>query len=105
MEFLASDAVGASMEPGPWFEQLALRAVRHGDDLGAFLEATALGSEADAYDPRADRVALMTLHAAKGLEFPVVFVAGCEEGLLPYMPESETRSADRRRSAVCSTWA
>ncbi|MCU0500379.1 MAG: UvrD-helicase domain-containing protein [Anaerolineae bacterium] len=64
--------------------QLTLRAVPFEDRLADFLEATVLQSETDAYDPRADRVALMTLHASKGLEFPVVFIVGCEEGLLPY---------------------
>jgi len=64
--------------------QLVLRAVPFEDRLGDFLEMTALQSETDAYDPRADRVTLMSLHASKGLEFPVVFIVGCEEGLLPY---------------------
>jgi len=40
-------------------------------------------SEADLFDPRADCVTLMTMHTAKGLEFPVVFIAGCDEGLVP----------------------
>ena len=76
-------------------ERLLRRATPYGDDLRRFLEATALHSEVDYYDPRADRVSLMTLHAAKGLEFPVVFVVGCEEGLLPYLPPGDNaRPAD-----------
>jgi DNA helicase-2/ATP-dependent DNA helicase PcrA len=72
--------------------QLALHAVPFGDRLGDFLEMTALRSETDTYDPRADRVTLMSIHASKGLEFPVVFIVGCEEGLLPYerVARSET---------------
>ncbi|MPZ86729.1 MAG: AAA family ATPase [Nitriliruptorales bacterium] len=52
-------------------------------DLRRFLSELALGAEVDTWDPRADRVSLLTLHAAKGLEFPVVFLVGCEDGLLP----------------------
>ena len=54
-----------------------------GDDLERFLSALSLDTEIDIWDPRADRISLLTLHAAKGLEFPVVFIAGCENGLLP----------------------
>ncbi|HMA46910.1 MAG TPA: ATP-dependent helicase, partial [Frankiaceae bacterium] len=54
-----------------------------GADLDRFLTELALGAEVDTWDPRADRISLLTLHAAKGLEFPVVFVVGCEDGLLP----------------------
>ena len=62
---------------------LAPLAGDHGDDLEGFLAAVALGAEVDTWDPRAERVSLLTLHAAKGLEFPVVFLVGCADGLLP----------------------
>lgn len=62
---------------------LAPLAERCGADLDRFLAELALGAEVDTLDPRADRVSLLTLHAAKGLEFPVVFLIGCEDGLLP----------------------
>ena len=65
--------------------QLRRRALPYGAQLGSFLDALTLLREADYYDARADRVTLMTLHAAKGLEFPVVFIVGCEETLIPYM--------------------
>ncbi|MEZ4708515.1 MAG: UvrD-helicase domain-containing protein [Caldilineaceae bacterium] len=79
-------------------EQLHLRALPFGADVAAFLESAALQSEADHVDPRADRVTLMTLHAAKGLEFPVVFMVGCEEGLTPYhRPDEETDIEEERR--------
>src|SRR5208283_436818 len=64
-------------------EVLAPLASRCGDDVGQFLTEISLGGEADTIDPRADAVSLLTLHAAKGLEFGVVFIAGCERGLLP----------------------
>jgi len=49
-----------------------------------YLQQTALFSDADAYDSTSDKVALMTLHAAKGLEFENVFIVGVEQGLLPH---------------------
>ena len=54
-----------------------------GGDRGRFLDAVALASDADFWDPRAEGVALMTLHAAKGLEFACVFIVGLEDGVLP----------------------
>jgi DNA helicase-2/ATP-dependent DNA helicase PcrA len=52
--------------------------------LEGFLEQTSLVSDTDRLDPDAGQVTLMTLHAAKGLEFPVVFIVGVEQGLLPH---------------------
>jgi DNA helicase-2/ATP-dependent DNA helicase PcrA len=52
--------------------------------LSEFLEKTALFSDADEINEQKDLVHLMTLHTAKGLEFSVVFISGCEEGILPH---------------------
>jgi len=54
-----------------------------GESLSEFLDHAALVSEADSYDENS-RITLMTLHAAKGLEFPLVFLVGLEEGLFPH---------------------
>lgn len=75
-------------------ELLEPLARRHGADLDAFLADLELGAEMDAWDPRADRVSLLTLHAAKGLEFPVVFIVGCEDGLLPLRWGAEGEETD-----------
>jgi DNA helicase II / ATP-dependent DNA helicase PcrA len=65
---------------------------RHGGgahQLEAFLEETALVGDTDDWEIEADRATLMTLHAAKGLEFPVVFLPAVEEGLLPHVRSME----------------
>ncbi len=76
-------------------------AARSEDDLEAFLGEIATGADVDALDPRAQAVTLLTLHASKGLEFPVVFVVGCEDGLLPLRfpgrPTSPDDVAEERR--------
>lgn len=74
-------------------------ASRAGDDLDNFLADLAAGSEIDTWDPRAERVSLLTLHAAKGLEWPVVFLAGCADSLLPlrFGGENAADLAEERR--------
>ena len=51
--------------------------------LSAFLEEVSLMTDIDNYDETADTVVMMTMHSAKGLEFPVVFLPGFEEGIFP----------------------
>ncbi len=67
---------------------------QHPDDgsLEAFLEQVALVSDTDAFEDSNDRVTLMTLHAAKGLEFPRVFIVAVEDDLLPHKRSKETES-------------
>jgi superfamily I DNA/RNA helicase len=67
-------------------------------DIREFLEYLTLGTGTDTHDRQMEAVSLMTLHASKGLEFECVFIAGCEEGLIPYSlykvstdPEEEKR--------------
>lgn len=68
-------------------------------DLDSFLTRISLVSDLDAVKEGEDSVTLMTLHAAKGLEFPVVFLAGLEEGLFPHMRslDSDTAMEEERR--------
>ena len=78
------------------------------DDLELFLSQLALGVDVDLWDARADRISLLTLHAAKGLEFPVVFIVGCEDGLLPLhwgSPDEATLAEERRLLFVGMTRA
>jgi uncharacterized protein (TIGR00375 family) len=83
-------------------ELLLPLARRCGTDRERFLAEIAVGAETDALDPRAEAVTLLTLHGAKGLEYDVVFLAGCERGLLPLRlpgggPLSDEDAAEERR--------
>ncbi len=71
------------------------------EGLARFLEEVALVSDQDELDELPDRATLITLHAAKGLEFPVVFIVGMEEGLLPHRRalEDERELEEERRLA------
>ena len=68
-----------------------------GGDLAAFGSHLRRYADASVYDERAEAVALMTLHSAKGLEFPVVFLAGAEEGLLPCSLWNDVNMEEERR--------
>ena len=76
--------------------------------LTGFLEEVFLISDVDKYDESADAVVLMTVHAAKGLEFPVVFLAGMEDGIFPSEQDRESdaeMSEERRLAYVAITRA
>jgi DNA helicase-2/ATP-dependent DNA helicase PcrA len=57
--------------------------------LESFLDKVSLVTDVDLYEDKGNRVSLMTLHCAKGLEFPIVFIVGTEEGLLPHYRRGE----------------
>ena len=79
-----------------------------GGRLGEFLEHVALVSDVDAYDADANSVTMMTLHAAKGLEFPVVFLVGMEDGVFPHsraLAEASELEEERRLCYVGMTRA
>jgi uncharacterized protein (TIGR00375 family) len=82
-----------------WLAMLA-----DGKDEPQLREKITLSNEADFYDRRADRVSLMTMHAAKGLEFAVVFVVGVEDGLIPFLwnahRDAATEDENERRSGA-----
>ena len=71
------------------------------DALDRFLEETALVADQDSYEVNADAVTLITLHAAKGLEFPIVFIGGLEEGVFPHSRslDDEKQLEEERRLA------
>jgi DNA helicase II / ATP-dependent DNA helicase PcrA len=80
--------------------QAAAESEERGETISDFLDRAALSSELDVLDPNA-RVALMTLHSAKGLEFDVVFMAGMEEGLFPHSQSMETNAELEEERRLC----
>jgi DNA helicase-2/ATP-dependent DNA helicase PcrA len=76
--------------------------------LADFLENITLASDVDGWDERQDSVSIMTLHSAKGLEFPVVYMAAVEQGLLPHersLTKEEDVEEERRLAFVGITRA
>lgn len=72
-----------------------------GNTLGEFLENISLVSNIDGYDENEDSAVLMTIHSAKGLEFPIVFLSGLEEGLFPGMRSMESDDDIEEERRLC----
>jgi DNA helicase-2/ATP-dependent DNA helicase PcrA len=78
------------------------------DDVAAFLEAVSLVADTDQLDPDESEVTLMTLHSAKGLEYPIVFLVGLEDGIFPHLrtlTEPDQLEEERRLAYVGITRA
>jgi len=98
-----------------WENVLELRGVAQdyrdlppGEGLAAFLEGVALVSDVDGMESGVDAVTLITLHQAKGLEFPAVFIVGMEDGILPHfksIDDPEQLEEERRLCYVGITRA
>jgi DNA helicase-2/ATP-dependent DNA helicase PcrA len=103
-QYIMSDPDGEER----WENLLELRGVaqdyadlRSPDGLVAFLEKVALVSDVDSLDETTDRVTLITLHQAKGLEFPVVFIVGMEEKLLPHIRSFDDPAQMEEERRLC----
>ena len=119
--YLAELEAEASIESAGRIENLEelVGAAREAPSLEAFLEEVSLVTDADEADGDGSQVMLMTLHTAKGLEFPVVFIIGMEDGVFPHqraLSEPEELAEERRlayvgitrakdRLYLCSAWS
>jgi ATP-dependent exoDNAse (exonuclease V) beta subunit len=86
-------------------EFMAEQAAKYNTDLAAFLQDQILSPYADPARERSEAVRLLTFHAAKGLEFPVVFMAGTEEGATPLLRPGTDLEEERRLFYVAMTRA
>lgn len=85
LEALGEEGLSRIENMGQFFSNVKAYAEMHKEEasLQGYLEEIALISDLDNYDEDADRVILMTMHSAKGLEFPYVYIVGLEEGVFP----------------------
>lgn len=93
-------------EPDGWSDRLdnvreLLSVAPDGESLADVLSQLALYTDMDTQDETRDAVSLMTLHAAKGLEFPVVFMAGMEEGIFPHSRSSDSAEELEEERRLC----
>ncbi|HHK60687.1 MAG TPA: ATP-dependent helicase, partial [Desulfobacterales bacterium] len=96
-EEVVGDLLSAHTIAGEAGRRLALLAAPYGTDLAGFAGFLQRNYEGMEHDPRMEGVAVMTVHAAKGLEFPAVFLAGLEDGLFPALDRPDCSLEEERR--------
>ena len=96
---LAAIETVAEPIPAQLRQQLDDLCQEYADRPDNFIKLLALGSGIDTLHPQAQKVTLLTMHSAKGLEFPCVFVVGCEDSIIPYrlFPGKEADDEEERR--------
>jgi DNA helicase II / ATP-dependent DNA helicase PcrA len=97
----AGDDAESRLEDLREFVTVAQEADAEGRPLAEFLEQVALVADADGLGGAKDRITLMTLHTSKGLEFPVVFLVGMEEGLFPHRRSLTDDNALEEERRLC----
>ncbi|MFQ5483766.1 MAG: UvrD-helicase domain-containing protein [Desulfobacterales bacterium] len=102
------EKINTNPEAAEIFDKIIGFSEASGRDTLDFISSIALEKDTDVYDAQVEKVSLMTMHAAKGLEFPVVFISGCETGYIPYKRAGHEKadiSEERRLFYVAMTRA
>jgi len=91
-------AITSNLATGGAFLEICRLAEGYKNKPGDFFTTLSLQTDTDLYEFESEKVSLMTMHAAKGLEFPVVFVVGCENGYIPYhRSDKKTQDVDEEK--------
>jgi len=96
-EFMEKEKIFDFADAGAQKRNLIQLAEPFAENIGNFLDALMLQHTIDEFDVRADKVHVITLHASKGLEFPVIFIAGCEENIIPHRFPGQKTDVDEER--------
>jgi uncharacterized protein (TIGR00375 family) len=83
-----------SVNDRSYFDRMISLASNTGNNYAQFFAQTSLFQDIDVVPDHVEKVSLMTMHAAKGLEFPVIFIAGCEDNLIPFARFGDTQKSE-----------
>ena len=107
-QFKIQEKIEGNRKTREAFDRLLVLSEGFDKDSPGFFTAIALDTDTDVYESRAEKVTLMTMHAAKGLEFSVVFIAGCEKNYIPFIRTNQEKAdidEERRLFFVAMTRA